>query len=112
MPWCPVGPGGVGAEVCLPDPTVGTDLVNTPIDTAIANIIEAGELKTDFIALSVGNTTKVFVTGSEALATATVCYKPTAKSFIKDPNTKFTQDGLDTCAAGDATQASCYWCVK
>jgi prepilin-type N-terminal cleavage/methylation domain-containing protein len=105
MPWCPTG------VACPGDPS-GTDLITDPIAASIVEIIAAGELKTDFIELAGGNTTKVFVTGSETLATATVCFKPTAKSFIKDPNTKYTKAGLATCAAADPTQLTCYWCVN
>lgn len=113
MPWCPTGAGAT----CLGDPTTGIDLSTSPIGpqstagTALANIVAAGELKADFYTLAGGNTARVFVTGSEAGATAIVCYKPTAKSFIADVNTKFTKVGAATCAAADPTQASCYWCV-
>ena len=105
MPWCPTGTG------CPADPS-GTNLSTAPITTAITNIIAAGELKTDFIELAGGNTTKVFVTGSEVDATAIVCFKPTAKSFISDPNTKYTNLGAATCAVADPTQKTCYWCVN
>ena len=111
MPWCPTG------ENCPADPSE-TDLETAPIgpqataDTALYNIVQTGELKSDFATLTGGDTTKIFVTGSEVDAAVTVCYKPTSKSFINDPNTKFTKTGVDTCAAADPTQKTCYWCVK
>lgn len=111
MPWCPTGVS------CPADPS-GTDLETAPIGpqstagTALAEIVAGGELKTDFATLAANNLTKIFVTGSEANNIAIVCYKPTAKSFIADPNTKYTKLGDPTCAAGDPTQASCYWCVQ
>lgn len=115
MPWCPTGPTG---DDCLADPTTGVDLETSPIGpqdtegTALYNIVATGELKEDFSDLAGGALTKVFVTGSQANSTVTVCYKPTAKSFIADPNTKFTITGEDTCAEADPTQKTCYWCVK
>lgn len=105
MPWCPTGAG------CPTDPS-GTNLTTAPMDAAVTGVVDAGELKSNFIQLAGGDTTKIFVTGSEALATVSVCYKPTAKSFINDPNTKYTITGADTCAAADPTQKTCYWCVQ
>ncbi len=102
MPWCPTG------ATCPADP-LGTDLATAPVSTSITNIIAAGELKSDFVELAGGNTTKVFVTGSEVDATVAVCYKPTAKSFIADLNTKYTNVGAATCVVGSG---DCYWCVK
>lgn len=113
MPWCALGTGETG---CLGDPS-GKNLTQVPIDTAIDNIIIAGELKNDFVELAGGtggNMTKVYVTGVEDDATAIVCYKPTAKSFASDPNTKYTIAGVTpngSCPTGDPTD-DCYWCVK
>jgi len=111
MPWCPTG------VACPADPS-GTDLLTGPIGPYIAgngmaltNIIEAGELKSDFATLAGGNTTKVYVTGSEVNATAYVCYRPTAKSFLADSNSKFNKIGVVTpCVLAD--MATCFWCVQ
>lgn len=105
MPWCPTGAG------CPADPSA-TNLVTAPMVDSLTEIINAGELKSNFLVLAGGDATKIFTTGSQALATISVCYKPTAKSFIKDPNTKFTQSGVGTCATNDPTQLTCYWCVE
>jgi len=111
MPWCPTG------LACPADPS-GTDLETAPIGPyaaangmALTNIIESGELKSDFATLAGGNTTKVYITGSEAGATATVCYRPTAKSFLADANSKFNKLGVVTaCVTTDL--ATCFWCVQ
>ena len=105
MPWCPTGAG------CPVDPSA-TDLVTAPMVDALTEIINVGELKTNFLVLTGGDSTKIFTTGSQVLATVSVCYKPTAKSFINDPNTKYTITGASTCAAADPTQLTCYWCVE
>ncbi len=112
MPWCPTGAGAT----CFADPS-GKDLITAPIgpqatnDMALNNIVDAGELKSDFSTLAGGNTTKVYVTGSESNATATVCYRPTAKSFLADANTKFNKIGVLTpCVVTD--MATCFWCVE
>lgn len=101
MPWCPTGTD------CPADPS-GTNLATAPVTTAITNIIAAGELKSGFTELAGGNTTKVFVTGSQVGSTVTVCFKPTSKSFIADPNNKYTITGAATCTV----PANCYWCVQ
>lgn len=108
MPWC------TDADTCA-DPT-GITLESTNTNgTAIINaIIATGELKTDFAKLAGdGTLKKIFITGVNADATAIVCYKPLAKSFAADPNTKFTNVGgdMDGCPTGDPT-TGCYWCVR
>ena len=113
MPWCPTG-AGAG---CLADPAAGVDLDTSPIGPqatagrALFNIVAAGELKADFSTLAGGNTTKVIVSGSEANATATVCYRPTSKSFLADVNTKFNRIGtVVPCVVADPL--TCFWCVE
>ena len=47
-------------------------------------------------------------------ATVVVCYKPTAKSFASDPNTKYTDAGVTpngSCPTGNPADG-CFWCVK
>jgi len=108
MPWCTASPCAVREGAGEPSGTALTDLPLT-----IAEIVTTGELKSDFSTLAgTGTLGKIFVTGSDVNATVSVCYKPTAKSFIADTNTKFTIAGLDTCGAADPTHVTCYWCVK
>jgi len=110
MPWCPTG------ENCPADPS-GTNLDTAPIGpmnaqgTALANIKSAGELKPDFAELAGGKTTLVFVTGSEADASVSVCFRPTSKSFLADPNSKYDKKGVEVpCDKNDLN--TCFWCVK
>lgn len=104
MPWCPTGAG------CPADPS-GTDMATAPMIAAIADIVAVGELKTEFISLAGGDTTKVFTTGSEAAATAKVCFRPTSKSFLADGNSKFDRLGAEVaCVSTDL--ATCFWCVQ
>lgn len=106
MPWC------TDATTCPSEPST-TNLSTAPMTTSITNIVAAGELKMDFTTLAgTGTLGKIYVTGSNTTATVAVCFKPTAKSFIADNNTIFTQAGVNTCGAGDATHATCYWCVE
>lgn len=107
MPWCPTGTS------CPTDPS-GADMTTAPMDTAITNIVAAGELKSDFIVLAGGDTANVFTTGSEANATVSVCYKPTSKSFASNANTKYSKTGVTpngNCPTGNPADA-CYWCVE
>ncbi|MGB9848198.1 MAG: hypothetical protein ACPLKV_03290, partial [Minisyncoccia bacterium] len=114
MPWCANSDcsqvrDGNG------EPDGNTSLKELP--NTINEIISTGELKQDFISLA-GDATlsKIFVTGSNSNATVTVCFKPTSKSFINDPNTKFTQDGTEitdgSCKSQGGTSLDCYWCIK
>jgi prepilin-type N-terminal cleavage/methylation domain-containing protein len=105
MPWC------TGAGACGTEP-VGTVLTDATMTTMITNIVGSGELKSDFSTLAgAGTLGKIYVTGTDAAATVSVCYRPTAKSFLSDPNTKYNSSGvLTTCVTSDL--ATCFWCVK
>lgn len=112
MPWCDAADCST-FEDGLAD-TVTAATANTMTNT-IANIVTSGELKTDFATLAgTATLTKIIVFGSNSLATVQVCYKPTAKSFTNDPNTKFLPTtGADTCVnTGNPATNTCLWCVK
>jgi len=107
MPWCTDGDTCSDPASLEMDDAGGTTIINA--------IIAAGELKSDFAELAGSGTLgKITVTGDNADATVTVCYKPTAKSFASDPNTKFTVAGVTpngSCPTGTISD-NCYWCVK
>lgn len=109
MPWCT----GSGVDDC--DNPTSTSLSGSPMDTAISNIIDTAELKVNFTELASNNLGKIFVTGTESIAS--VCFRPVSKSFRCDPNTKYNQDGtlhdpLTDCTTNCGTQITCYWCVE
>lgn len=125
MPWCSDAncttwaDAGILAETLPSNPPLNlTALTNT-----LQNIITTGELKADFSTLA-GSATlaKIIVFGSNTSAAVQVCYRPTSKSFISDPNTKFDPlTGLEVAGAGAAlcigqgsggAKADCVWCVK
>lgn len=113
MPWCDFS----ASPVTCNDPTSAVDLTTlngAPYNTALDQMITAGELKADFVTLAGGQMEKVFVTGTDDPPTVTVCYEPTSKSFKNDPNTKFDQDGVETtgCLSQGGNDATCYYCVK
>ena len=93
----------------------GTPLTNLP--NTIAEIVSTGELKSDFTQLAGdGTLAKIYVTGNNTNATVSVCFRPTAKSFINDPNTKFEENGVEVtgnaCKSQGGTRIDCYWCVR
>lgn len=92
----------------------GTQLSNMP--NTISEIVNTGELKSDFAALAGGALGKIYVTGSNADATVIVCFRPTAKSFINDPNTKFESNGAEvtdnSCKSQNGQRTDCFWCVR
>ncbi len=113
MPWCKNADCSELREGSgEPNGARLSELTNT-----IAEIVSTGELKQDFTALAGSGTLgKIFVTGNNSNATVTVCFKPTAKSFINDPNTKFTQTGVEitdgSCKSQGGSSLNCYWCIK
>lgn len=117
MPWCAnVGcttfRDSLGSEALPAAGVLGTGLGET-----ITEIAGAGELKANFSELAGGALGKITVFGANSTATVEVCYKPNAKSFINDPNTKFaaatgieTVDG--TCAGEGGADLTCVWCIQ
>lgn len=111
MPWC--DDAACASPLDSQADTIAAPVALTTLTDTTAAIVTTGELKTDFEELAgTGTLGKIYVSGSNTNATVSVCYKPTAKSFIADSNTKFTQAGVGTCGAADPTHATCYWCVK
>lgn len=117
MPWCTNGTcttfnDGLTSGDLPTAGVLGTSLTNT-----IAAIEGAGELKTGFATIAgSGAMGKITVFGSNSPnPTAKVCYKPTAKSFINDPNTKFllaTGAESATCKGAGGADLTCLWCVN
>ncbi|MCX6792385.1 MAG: prepilin-type N-terminal cleavage/methylation domain-containing protein [Candidatus Gottesmanbacteria bacterium] len=94
-----------------------TDLATDPVKTAIVNMQNAGELRTDFQTIQSTSLSKVFMTGSIANNTVVVCYQPQSKSFKNDPNTKYTKAGVlwaanPLCLGQGGTDTTCYWCIQ
>jgi prepilin-type N-terminal cleavage/methylation domain-containing protein len=111
MPWCADGTCSAFEAGWSDDTAITLDT----IDAVVQNIIDTGELKSDFSTLAGDATlTKITVLGNNTDATVQVCYKPTSKSFTADPNTKFDPaTGTDTCVADpDPATNTCLWCVK
>jgi prepilin-type N-terminal cleavage/methylation domain-containing protein len=106
MPWC----NKVGdLAVCDSNPS-GIALASGVMVSALSNVVETGELKSNFTQVNSGELSKIFVTGTEVAAT--VCYTPGSKSFRSDNNTKSDKYGNNKtpCLITDA--GACYWCVQ
>lgn len=117
MPWCPAGTNpGAGEPACLDDP-VGNNLDEAPIGpqetdgTALHHIVDTGELKEDFSDLARNSLGRVFVTGSQTNSTVTVCYRPTSRAFLADPNSQFDIQGAITPCVTTNLE-TCFWCVR
>lgn len=114
MPWCTT------AAACAVDGFTegGANTALSLKATVIPNVVSTGELKTAFASLAGDGTLgKLIVFGSNATATVEVCYKPLAKSFIEDPNTKFVaatgvEAAAGTCKGQGGTDLTCLWCIN
>ncbi|HLL61298.1 MAG TPA: type II secretion system protein [Candidatus Nitrosocosmicus sp.] len=128
VPWCEAG-ADASADTCNDPETVSlTDLNGGDYHEALDQIMDSGELKTNFIEAASTNMGKIFVSGSWEEAQAAVCYIPVAKSFQADKNTKYCGNGKVPGSPGAANcptgvdspedcksaggPASCYWCVQ
>lgn len=116
MPWCDDGScsGPIDGKEPGGDPSADqlTDFPNT-----IAAIATTGELKSDFSELAGGQKDNIILTGTNDPPALTACFKPTSKSFMADPNTKYGPDGITpyTPAGGlcpNGVAGQCYYCIK
>jgi len=115
MPWCTLAACTVFRDG--DDNDYATPILGNAWTTTIAEIESAGELKTGFSAIAgSGTMAKITIWGVNASnPKIKVCYKPTAKSFINDPNTKFLlATGLEsaTCKGMGGADVTCLWCVE
>jgi len=99
FPW----PSGTG---CTTNPTAAS--LRT-IGGCITLLQNDGELKTGFLDAVNGNndSDRIFVNGT-ATGSISVCYAPEAKSFINDPQTKYTNNGAAGCTVGSGTCFQCF----
>lgn len=102
-------------------PITALGVLTAQMSPAFADIITAGELRSDFVDIQGKKLDGVYVTETVASETnsetVTVCYQPGSKSFQADPNTKFNKDGTawsgtGTCASAPGGTAQCFWCVQ
>lgn len=112
MPWCTDSDctafRDTGDDDSYTTPILGTAWSNT-----ITEIEAVGELKPNFSTIAgSGAMGKIKIFGVNATnPKIKVCYKPTAKSFINDPNTKYDPtDGDSDCVV--APGSLCLWCVE
>lgn len=111
MPWCDAGDNlCTGAGVYGSGIGPSGDLLNSSsMSIVVANIVDTGELKSNFSTVQSSQLGKISVTGSTQ--EVAVCFKPDSKSFRADNNTRYDQYGVTTTGCG-GTSTNCYWCVQ
>ncbi len=82
----------------------------------ITALINAGELKSQFINLAgTGNLAKIFMSSTSPTQIG-VCFKPESKSFQVDPATIFASDGQTSASVCKSQTAvggtDCFYCVQ
>jgi len=95
-------------------------LDSADFNEAVSNMVTAGELKSNFREIYGNKLSEIIVTyiRSDTATSATViaCYQPQSKSFLVDPNTKYSNDGTTTNQAACKSQTggtdNCFWCVQ
>jgi prepilin-type N-terminal cleavage/methylation domain-containing protein len=87
---------------------------------SLSNMIIAGELKSNFNEIYPATKTKEIImtyipSGVAQSATVIACYQPQSKSFLVDPNTKYSNDGTTANQANCKAMggaSNCWWCVQ
>lgn len=115
MPWCNPAGGACGTDPA--DVTLAT-LNGNGYNTAVDQVVNSGELKTEFVNLAGNQTNLIHVSGTNDPPTITVCYQPTSKSFQADKNTKYDStgalhvgNGAAACKSAGGT-TDCWWCIQ
>ena len=119
MPWC-LSPACTTFRDTGDDDSSATGISGSAWPNAILEMEASGELKTGFSGIAgTGAMGKITIFGNSNGATPSikVCYKPTAKSFINDPNTKYValtgaEAGAGICKGQGGTDLTCLWCVQ
>ena len=103
MPWC-------DASGCnTPTGQSLTSLNTAAYKTAVNNLINAGELKSNFLTAAQTQLPLVFIT-EPSTGNIISCFLPTSKSFQSDDtNTIYNPSG--GAGANCGTQP-CYWCIQ
>src|SRR3989344_8206965 len=116
MPWC--ADSNCATFRDGDDDDYSTPILGSAWTTTITEIESAGELKAGFSTIAgSGAMGKISIFGTnDTNPKIEVCYKPTAKSFINDPNTKFVADtGVEaaagTCKGQGGSDLTCLWCI-
>jgi prepilin-type N-terminal cleavage/methylation domain-containing protein len=117
MPWCTNGDCTAWRDGLTSGDLPAGGVLGTALTATITEIEATGELKSGFSTIAgSGAMGKITVFGSNSPnPTAQVCYKPTAKSFINDPNTKYllaTGVESDTCKGAGGADLTCLWCIE
>ena len=106
--------------------TAATVETITP-EVVIQPLIDAGELKDNFIELAEGSLDAIYISKEDATLTNShiaMCFDPQSKSFSEaDSNTKFTSadysteyygpvsDATGECAVNGGSNTACFWCI-
>lgn len=114
MPWC--DPAVSPATCNDPNDVTLTTLNGAPYYTAVDQVVNSGELKTEFVNLAGNQMGSIHVSGVNDPPTMSVCFMPTSKSFQADKNTKYGSDGQLYSGAGSCKSAGgavdCWWCIQ
>jgi len=87
-------------------------LTDTTMNTNIATLIGAGELKQNFTtAIQQTQLGRISVV-SPASDQMIICFSPESKNFRLDPNTTFNIQGANIAGCGTGTSSQCYWCIQ
>jgi prepilin-type N-terminal cleavage/methylation domain-containing protein len=89
----------------------GTSLASPEGTASILAIVDAGELKTQFLELvGTANLNRMFLS-SNGTDNEIVCFQPESKSFRSDNNTKYDSSGNTIANCPNGTSTLCHWCI-
>lgn len=110
MPWSDAVDFCVGGAAT----TAISNMTNlgTALPGCVTSLVTQGELKQAFTTATAALNAISLAAGTNN--DVTMCYMPISKAKQKDPNTKFSNSGVETtgCKSQSSTGTSCYWCTR
>jgi prepilin-type N-terminal cleavage/methylation domain-containing protein len=87
-------------------------LTSVPGSSAIAELANAGELKSDFYALAGAGKLANILVSIPSLEKIIVCYQPQSKAFRNDQYTKYDSTGATAANCPNGTSTACHQCFQ
>ena len=87
-------------------------LISVEGSAAIAELANAGELKSDFYALAGAGKLASINVSMPNFEKIVVCYQPQSKAFRNDQYTKYDVAGVTLAGCPNGTSSTCYQCFQ
>ena len=89
--------------------TVATAALTSFNSNTTQDLINSGELKTNFLQAAGANLSKIYLTGDSV--NVTLCFQPESKAFRADPQAMYNNGGVNGAGCPEGNNANCHICI-